>query len=955
MPTKEVGSGSAIRMRFGSFELNVAERLLRNADEVIPLGGRAFDILLSLVEHNGEVVSKTELIKKVWPGVTVEEGSLRVHMSALRKALGDGRCGNRYITNVQGRGYSFVAPVTRQFGEQDGARAFAGLANLPSPLNRMIGREDAVVAIRSHLRAERLVTVFGPGGIGKTAVAVWVGHELLAEFSGAVFFVDLSLVRDKEQIVGAIASAIMLELQSIDPEAVLSRYLRSRRALLVLDGCEHVIEKTAEVVDGILRKAPELQVLATSREALQIADEYVFALNPLAFPLEHDGQTADGVLAYPAVRLFVDRINARGNEFRLHDDNAPVVAEICRKLDGIPLAIELAAGRAAIFGVKDTAARLSSRLDLLRFGRRTANPRHQTLRAMLDWSYDHLSESERVVFRRLSIFTGHFVLQAAVAVTAEEGAGQPDVTGVVGCLVEKSLIGPRSESGAISYRLLDTTRAYALERLVASGEHGVIAERHANFVTAYLETNSVGLFELGTSRAAAGSLRDFLGNVRSALDWSFGTHGSDRIAIRLAAAAAPLFLGLSLLLECRSWMLRAIERMPEGCDPQHQFEIHASLALSRMLTERYSETVRDAFNSALTLAELQPDIRPQLLLLGGLFSYFLHIGDAKETLALALRAEAVARTGKPDDAAIADTMLGAARWLSGEHRRAQKHLERALLHSPPLRRFNARQYLFDPRRISLLVLGLSNWFSGNLDRAVCCAVMAVEEAEGSDHPTALCRGLILTILLHFWLEDDLQKIARALSRLDTTVAKHSLEPFRAAALAFRGWYLIRLARESEGVLLLRDSLDKHLRFAGFVTQFVAELAVCLAKQNERTEALALIDESIAAEVASNRGLHLPALFLAKGQAFTFGDVPDLPAAEQCFERSMELARQQSALAFELRAGLELARVWIARNEARRVHDLIAPIYDRFTEGFATPDLVLARRLIKQTDSRAPAA
>jgi len=956
MPTKELGSPTAIRLRFGSFELNVAERSLRNADEVIPLGGRAFDILLTLIERNGEVVTKSELIKKVWPEVTVEEGSLRVHLSALRKALGDGHPGNRYIANVQGRGYSFVAPVTRQFGEQDEGRAFVGLTNLPSPLDLMIGREEAVLAIRSRLRTERSITVLGPGGIGKTTVAVSVGRALLAEFSGAAFFVDLSLVRGGEQIAGAIASAMMLKLLSVDDEAALFRYLRSRRALLVLDSCEHVIEKAAEIVDAILQRAPEIRILATSREALQISGEYVFALKPLALPPEHAGDTGNGVLAYSAVLLFIERVNARGNEFTLNEDNAPVVAEICRKLDGIPLAIELAAGRAAIFGVEDTATKLNSRLDLLKFGRRTANPRHQTLRATLDWSYEHLSEIEQVVLRRLSIFTGHFALEAALALSGDEGAGQPDVTDVVGHLIEKSLIGSRSVSGAISYRLLDTTRAYAFERLVASGEHDAIADRHANFVTAHLEANSVRLFEPGASRAAADSLRDFLGSVRSALDWSFRDRGNDRNAIRLAAAAAPLLLGLSLLLECRNWTMRAIQQMPEVCDPQHQFEIHASLALSRMLTEGYSEGIRDAFNSALTLAELQPDKRPRLLLLGGLFSYFLHIGDAKETLALALRAEAVAKTGKPDDTAIADTMLGAAYWLFGEHRRAQKHLELALLRSPPLQRFNAIQYLFDPRRISLLVLGLSNWFSGNLDQAVRHAAMAVEEADRSDHPSALCRGLILTILVHFWLRDDLQQTERALGRLETIAAKHSLEPFRAAALGFRGWHLIRLAREQEGVLLLRDSLDrfKDLRFAIFATHSVSELAICLARQNARTEALALIDESVAAEVASDRALHLPGLFLAKGQVFTHG-APDFPVAEQFLERSMQLARQQSALAFELRAALELARIWMARNEVQRVHDLIAPIYDRFTEGFETHDLVLARTLIKQIRSDAPTA
>jgi tetratricopeptide (TPR) repeat protein len=325
--------------------------------------------------------------------------------------------------------------------------------------------------------------------------------------------------------------------------------------------------------------------------------------------------------------------------------------------------------------------------------------------------------------------------------------------------------------------------------------------------------------------------------------------------------------------------------------------------------------------------------------------------DAPEILEVALRGEAVAKkTGKPDDAAIADAMLGPAYYLLGEHRRAQTHLEQALLRSRPLRRFNASQYLFDLRTVSLFALARSHWFTGNLDRAVRYAAMAVEEADRSDHPIALCRALIHNIPLHFWLEDS-EQVERALLRLEITAEKHSFEPYRAVALGFKGRYLIRLSRTEEGMLLLRDSLEKtkDLRYQMYVTDFVSELAVCLAKQNARTEALALFDESVAAEVASNRVLHLPALFLAKGRAFTYGDVPELPAAEQCFQRSMKLARQQSALAFELRAGLELARIWIARNEAQRVHDLIASIYDRFTEGFATPDLVLARTLIKQTD------
>ena len=420
MPAEHIGSLSPIKILFGPFELNVAERSLRKADDVIPLGGRAFDILLALLDRPGEVVSKGDLIARVWPDVTVEEGSLRVHLSALRKALGERQFRNKYITNVQGRGYCFAAPVVHRVGEPDKGSAFSKSSNLPPALNRMIGRDDAVLGIRARFRTERLIAVLGAGGIGKTTVALAVGHGAMADFSGAVFFVDLSAVKDRAQVVGAIASAIGIDLQVADPEGALFSYLRPRKALIVLDSCEHLIDETTEIIDCILQRAPDIYMLATSREALQTADERAFRLHPLDCPPEQPTQTAAQVISHAAVQLFVERVSARGSEFLLRDEEASIVAEICRKLDGIPLAIELAAGRAAIFGLKDTAARLGSRLDLLKFGRRTATPRHQTLRATLDWSHDHLSELERILLRRIAIFVGHFTPESALAV-AEEG------------------------------------------------------------------------------------------------------------------------------------------------------------------------------------------------------------------------------------------------------------------------------------------------------------------------------------------------------------------------------------------------------------------------------------------------------------------------------------------------------------------------------------------------------
>ena len=953
MSVQQVGSPSAIRLRFGPFELNVAERSLKKANQVIPLGGRAYDILTALLERAGDVVAKSELITKAWPDVTVEEGSLRVHLSALRKALGDGQFGNKYIASIQGHGYSFIAPVTRFPADRDRNSASGGLSNLPPALGRMVGRENVVREIQGWLQADqRLITILGAGGIGKTTVALSVGHGALADFSGAAFFVDLSTVNDKQHLVGAIASAVGLDSQLVDPREALLNFLRPRRVLIILDSCEHLIEKTAEIAEYIFQNAPDIYILATSREALHVPDERVLRLCPLDCPPEQPGLTASEVLAYPAARLFAERVSARRGDFSLGDDEAPMVAEICRKLDGIALAIELAAGRAAIFGVRNTVARLGSRLDLLKFGRRTANPRHQTLIATLDWSHDHLSEIERILLRRVAIFVGHFTLEAALAVAEEVGIDESEISGALGNLVNKSLIGVWTSSRGPVYRLLDTTRAYALEKLATSGEQDSIAERHASFSIQMLESNPVNLFDLEFTEAAANAVRDHLGNIRAALEWSFGPNGDDRKAIRLAASASQLLLAMSLLLECRTWMEKAIDRMTPDCDPRHQMKIHAALALSLMYTEGNSERVREAFHTALNFAQRHEDTHLHLSLLSGMSMYLHGLVDAAGTYELALRGAAAARkTGSPDDAAIADSMLGAAYCLRSDQRRAQEHLKRSLRGS--LRRFNASQYLFDLRSSSLSVLTHSFFFSGNLDQAADCAKMNIEEAARSGHPVGLCRALTNSMRLYFWV-DDLEQVEHGLAKLEHTAERHSLAPARAVALGFRGRYLVRIGRMADGIQHLQESLEKLAihRYDVVTSDLVSELTVGMAKQNARAEALALIDRSIAAVIKANRLLRLPAFFLAKGLAFASGEAPESLLAEEFFAKAMMQARQESAVPFELRAGLELARIWIGHGEVRRAHDLISPVYSRFSEGLTTPDLILAKQLLKQTSVRA---
>ncbi len=483
-PTTISGGGHR-KLRFRSFELSTRERVLRRAGVAVPLGGRAFDILTYLAERPGTVIGKKELINHVWSGVTVEEGSLRVHVSAIRKALDDGHFGNRYIANVQGRGYSFVGDVASlEDGAVGGSDKLPYRGNLPARLLRMIGRDLLVKEVADRLRENRFITLLGPGGIGKTTVAVASGHTLAAEFNEQVYFVDLGSLTDQRSVAGAIGKSLGVALRSSDASLELINLVRSRKLLIILDSCEHVIEKVASIAERLFHDTAQVHLLVTSRELLKVAGECCYHVPTLDFPLEglDLDQTTAAVLRYPAVQLFVDRVAAKIENFILTDGDAPFAAELCRNLDGIPLAIELAASRVAALGVKNTVIRLLSRLELLKLGRRTAVPRHQTLKATFDWSYELLSDVERIVFRHVAPFVGHFTLEAAGYVAGQQALSKGEISDAIAGLIEKSLITSRLCGGQPKYRLLDTTRAYALEKLEEYAELVSSSRRHAEYV-----------------------------------------------------------------------------------------------------------------------------------------------------------------------------------------------------------------------------------------------------------------------------------------------------------------------------------------------------------------------------------------------------------------------------------------------------------------------------------------
>lgn len=472
---------------FGPFVFDPARKTLLRNDVPLRLGARALDILAALVARPGVLLSKRELIARVWPDTVVEDCNLKVNMAALRRALGDEPGMARYIATVTGRGYRFVAPV-RAVGLSSPARPTATLAtpahNLPFAMARIFGRGDAIDAIRRDLQVSRLVTIVGPGGIGKTTVALAVAEQALGSHRDGVWLVDLALLTDATLVPNAIAAAVAVPADAAEPMAALCQALRDREILLVVDGCEHLIDAVAACTDQILSQAAGVKVLVTSREPLQLRGERVRRLPGLGTPPSAARLRAEEALAFPAVQLFVDRAVDGLDSFRLQDAEVAAVADICRRLDGLPLAIEFAATQVDAFGVAGLLQQLDDLPGLLATGRHEGPQRHRTLAATLDWSYGLLPAKEAALLRDVSVFTGGFDVEGASAIS---GLPSVEAANALSDLVTKSLLAVDVEGTGVSYRLLGTTRTYCLEKLHASREAHAVRRRHAEYVSGLLE------------------------------------------------------------------------------------------------------------------------------------------------------------------------------------------------------------------------------------------------------------------------------------------------------------------------------------------------------------------------------------------------------------------------------------------------------------------------------------
>src|SRR3954453_19344920 len=855
-------SGAAVhrKLAFGPFELSIGERVLRRDGQALPLGGRALDILIYLADRPGEVIAKRELIGHVWSGVTVDEGSLRVQVAAIRKALADGQFGNRYIANVKARGYSFVGTIVPLAGSTDSrSDRSRHQGRLPVRPLIMVGRETAINEVSSKLRDVRFVTLLGTGGIGKTTIASVIGHAATAEFAGEVYFVDLEGLTDSHNVAAAVATSLGVALKSKDPGLELVDLVRSQKMLIILDSCEHVIEAVASLAEQLYRQTEEIHILTTSRESLKVEGEHCYQVLPLDCPPDSSEQSANAVLRYPAVQLFVRRVAARAGITVLTDEEAPFVAEMCRKLDGLPLAIVLAAGQVAALGLKNTVARLVSRPELLKLSHRTAVARHRTLKATLDWSYDLLAEPEKIVFRRVAAFVGHFTLDGARYVSAELGVDTDNICDAIAGLVEKSLIATRIDERQAEYQLLDITRAYALEKLEEHAEVDVVTRRHAEYLAGYLESQRAALLPLPQSERCAVHSRQ-LSDVRAALEWSFGPRGDIEIATKLAVPATQLLLELSLFTECQIWSERALAVLRiQHSDSRQEMEICATLPFALMYTEGNSHRVRTAFCRALDAAVGQEDVDYELRLLSGLFRYSYWTNDINNAIDLAARSKKVAlKTQDPEDLALAESMLGAASHLTGNHLVAQKHFESSLGHARSHSRFRAGLNLFNHTSFSLAGMARCLLYRGLLDQALNYAGLAIDEGRKSGRPATLCRAFELVFPV-FLASGNTERATQGLVQMADLSASHSLLPYRALAIGQRGQLLLLQGKIEDGISLLRKALKelRAQRYEMLNTDLICGLGAGLMATGDHGTALTLIVNALNVQQQAGKFLHMP--------------------------------------------------------------------------------------------------
>ena len=927
-------------------------RELRAHGKMVPVGGRAFEILEALATTPGQLVTKDELFRQVWPGAVVEDNTLQVHISAIRKALGEDR---GLLKTASGRGYRLQgnwsvrersAVARRPAPKPVLADEEQFVTNFHSAAEALIGRETAVERLQDMLTAYRVVTLTGPGGIGKTVLASEVARRLFPTLKSDVILVELASLSAADLLPSAVANVLNLQLGGEETSpASIARALGDRKILLVFDNCEHVIDVAAETVETLVQLCPNAVVLATSREVLGVEGEVVFRVAPLEAPAEQL-DSSERILQHSAVQLFLARTQSRRSDFRARSEMLAVIAAICRRLDGLPLAIEFAAARAATLGVQEVADHLDDRFGLLTNGRRTALPRHRTLRATLDWSYELLPGEERDLLHRLAIFPAGFTLKAAAAVTNDSEA---HVAGGISSLVSKSLVTLNRSETTQRWRLLETVRAYAIEKFAGTSGLAAVMRRQAEF---YLELFTPFTIESLHQAAIAelDSYRREVDNLRASLNWAFSPEGDAALGVALAATATDFWTAASLVAESCEWAEMALARIGEAVASRHEMVLQCSLGFALIFTQGSNMRARQALMRALALARDLEDFDYRQRATCGLWLFYARAMQLKEALAFAREYEEVARGRDIQAQATAAWLAGVPQTYLAMHAEASERLQWASDHYPSGRRVQDMIRFASDLTTSAPSHNAVNLLSqGRLDAAVQVASSAIEQARRTSQPTVLCVALAWAAGFVFLTLGELDIANSFGAELVDHAYKHGLLPFHAvgscvtaAVAAKRGEPETAVDALSSGLAQMREA--SYLLFYPF---FRVELAAVLGLMGRVDEGLSEIEEALRFAEEADCRWFMPEILRAKGELLARHGRKHPIAIEGLFRQSMSLARNHGQAFWELNAAKSLAEHLRGQDRLAEARAVLFPAYDLLGENTSAPRVKQAKALLDQ--------
>ncbi len=922
---------------FGPFQLFPERRLLLEAGVPLKLGPRAFDLLAVLVKRSGEIVSQAELMKLTWPHATVDTIALRVHLSSLRKALQPGNGGRSPILNVSGRGYTLAIPVEGRSSDEevrylDDHEQPPTRSNLPVAGKRLVGRDAIVRNLVEKLAKVRLLSIVGPGGVGKTSVALAMAEAVLAEYSGGVAFVDLATMSDPHLLWTVIAAAANIATITEHVQKAVVAALKGRRCLIILDNCEHLVESAAGAAQTLCDEVPTLDVLATSREPLRAEAEHVHRLAPLESPTADENIAADDIGDYSALALLVERATANNESFYIKDEDVGVAAALCRKLDGLPLGIELVAAGVATFGLRTVAANIETRSSVMLKGPRTAAPRHQTLTAVLDWSFDDLTERERTVVKSLGVFQGGIDFQTASTFLVQAEIASDDVVEAIYSLHMKSLLSADLGQEEIQYRLLETTKLYIIGKLRAEGVYDALARRHAEYFRDYFAGAESDWNELSQNdwRRHYGTR---LVEVRAAIDWAMSPSGSVALAAEILAETGPLWTELGLVAEYRSRLDAVLQRLDQGDTLAAALMVRVKLewAKSSWLSLGPTPRMIAVAREALATAEAMGDPADVVEALWLLWDHRTVFGAGEESVVE--KAKRLAETSiDPVVQLAALRLIAIDLHYQGEQEQAWKYQVRMGGYSDQtFRRIRRICHRGDQSLGHITLASRMLWMRGFPDQAVEAVTNGVAYAETlNDMSLAYFLGFAACPVALWSGELDLS--GRWISQLEHVATVHSLGFWRDLAEGYR-LALPLIGKEPAvpaGRALPREA---DVRFLANQLELFASLHPDMASPS----VLALCE-------TREFGWGLPEHLRAKSIGLPEGDAMHL------LGRAIKFARSQGALSWELRAATSMAEVLNRAGQREHAARTLETVYARFTEGFSTKDLIAAKAQLSRLEA-----